>query len=76
MTQTGARNVASAQPNAGHRSSPNHAIPRLAWRSLRTLGSGIKWACRVFVNFWNIPVLGENETPESRRFRIEHHIRD
>jgi hypothetical protein len=40
------------------------------------VGSGIKWAYRVFVDFWNIPVLGENETPESRRFRIEHYVRD
>jgi hypothetical protein len=38
------------------------------------VGSGIKWACGVFVNFWNIPVLGENETPESRRFRIKHYV--
>lgn len=74
MTQTGAGNVSCARSNAGHRSSPHCAIPRLAWRSLRTVGSGIKWACGVFVNFWNIPVLGENETPESRRFRIKHYV--
>jgi hypothetical protein len=74
MTQTGAGNVSCAQPNAGHRSPPRYDIPRLAWRSLRTVGSGITWACQVFVNFWNIPILGENETPESRQFRTKHYI--
>jgi hypothetical protein len=38
------------------------------------VGSVITWACRVFLKFWNMPVLGENETPESRRFRIKHYI--
>lgn len=37
---------------------------------IRMLGSMIKRQCLAFVNFWNIPPLGANESEESRRLRF------
>jgi len=38
-------------------------------RPLRVLGAAILRALQAGVQFWNIPVLGGAETPESRYFR-------
>ena len=54
--------------------SSDRAAGRLAWQSLRTLGGAVNRAFSALVTFWNIPVLGEDETQESRYFRTRRYI--
>lgn len=59
----------------GHVRSPDaRGIQILAWRSFRALASGLKYGGLAFVRFWNIPVLGAEETPESRYYRTKRFI--
>jgi hypothetical protein len=59
----------------GHAQSPDASdIQTLAWRSFRPLTSGLRYAGLAFVRFWNIPVLGAEETPESRYYRTKRFI--
>lgn len=54
--------------------SLRYAIWDLAWGALRVSGRAIRRSVLAFVAFWNIPVLGNDETPESRNFRTIYHI--
>lgn len=40
----------------------------------RIAGAAVARACLAFTGFWNIPTLGEIETPEARRARATYRI--
>jgi len=46
--------------------SPRYAMWDVAWGALRISGRAIRRSILAFVAFWNIPVLGNDKTPESR----------
>lgn len=54
--------------------STEYAVGRPAWRFLRALGAATDRAFSALVRFWSIPVLGADETRESRHFRAKQYI--
>lgn len=49
-------------------------VKHSAWQLLWKLGAALDRAFSAFVNFWNIPMLGADETDESRYFRTGRYI--
>jgi hypothetical protein len=54
-------------------SFPGSAAGRAVWLLFRMLGSAIARVFSALVNFWNIPVLGADESCESQYFRTGRH---
>lgn len=72
MAHAAAQQISHRQPKIGRVSGrPPDATWRLAWRSLTLPGLPVKCALLAFVNFWNIPVLGAEET-DTRYFRTRN----
>ena len=56
------------------RASKSHAILAAAWGTLRVTGRAIWRAVLALIDFWNIPVLGNDETRERRYSRTTYYI--
>jgi hypothetical protein len=54
--------------------SPRYTTWEVAWRAIRVLGATISRVVLAFVTFWNIPVLGGDQTRQSQSFRTNHYI--
>lgn len=42
--------------------------------AFRIAGAAVARVCLAFIRFWDIPTLGEIETPETQRARATYHI--
>jgi hypothetical protein len=49
-----------------------HSTRRLGRKTFDIFCATTMRALRMLVNFWNIPVLGADETGESRYYRTKH----